>query len=231
MAHRERAGLVVSPLYMGLAILFVTCLLISNLIAGKLISVFGLVLPAAVILFPVTYIFGDVLTEVYGFKGSRLIIWMGFAANLFMALVFIAVLALPYPSFWDGQPAYQSVLGTTPRIVLASLLGYLAGEFANSVVLSRLKVATGGKWLWVRTVGSTVVGQGIDTLLFISIAFSGTVPWGVLGQMVLAQYIWKVAYEASATPLTYMVVGWVKRKEGLDIYDYGVKYNPFGLGV
>lgn len=223
--------LVVSPLYMGLAILFVSCLLISNIIAGKLISVFGLVLPAAVILFPVTYIFGDVLTEVYGFRGSRLIIWMGFAANLFMALVFTVVLALPHPPFFQSQPAYQIVLGMTPRIVLASLLGYLAGEFANSAVLSRLKVATDGKWLWLRTVGSTVVGQGLDTLLFITIAFSGTVAWGVLVQMVWAQYLWKVAYEACATPLTYAVVGWVKRREGLDTYDYGVKYNPFGLGV
>jgi uncharacterized integral membrane protein (TIGR00697 family) len=151
----------VSSLYVILGCLFVTCLLISNIIAGKLISVFGMVLPAAVILFPVAYIFGDILTEVYGFKRSRLIIWTGFACNLLMAAVFMLVVILPHPDFWQSQNAYQVVLGMTPRIVAASLIGYFLGEFVNSAVLSKMKLLTKGKWLFTRTIGSTIVGEGI----------------------------------------------------------------------
>ncbi|MGB9660674.1 MAG: queuosine precursor transporter [Moorellaceae bacterium] len=220
-----------SPIYVVLAVFFVVCLLLSNIVAGKLIDVFGLVLPAAVVLFPVTYIFGDVLTEVYGFKKSRLVIWLGFTANLFMALLFMLVLALPHPVFWNGQEAYKAVLGMTPRVVIASLLGYFCGEFANSTVLSRMKILTQGRWLWTRTVGSTVVGEGVDTVIFITLVFWGTVPRAVLVQMMIAQYLWKVFYEVAATPLTYLIVGWIKKVEGLDTYDYGVKYNPFSLEV
>jgi len=219
------------PLYPVLGGLFVAFLLISNVVAGKLIVVAGLVLPAAVVLFPVTYIFGDVLTEVYGFKRSRLIIWTGFAANVLMALVFQLVVALPHPPFWTGQNAYATVLGMVPRIVVASLLAYLAGEFSNSIVLSKMKLLTQGRWLFTRTIGSTVVGEGVDTLIFITLSFYGLVPSSVLLQMMVAQYLWKVAYEVLATPLTYLVVGWVKRVDGLDTYDYGVRYNPFSLEV
>jgi uncharacterized integral membrane protein (TIGR00697 family) len=221
----------VSPLFVVLASFFVTSLLISNIIAGKLILVFSVVLPAAVIIFPVTYIFGDVLTEVYGFKRSRLVIWIGFAANILMAFVFIITVALPYPEFWTGQAAYAAVLGFTPRIILASLVAYFAGEFVNSAVMSKMKLLTNGQWLWTRTIGSTVVGEGIDTFLFISIAFGGILPVATLGFMMLAQYLWKVVYEVAATPLTYWLVRWVKEKEGLDTFDYGVSYNPFSLGV
>lgn len=221
----------VSSLFVVLACFFVTCLIISNIIAGKLIQVFGLLLPAAVILFPLTYILGDVLTEVYGFKRSRLVIWAGFAANVFMALVFILVLSLPYPDFWSNQEAYASVLGFTPRLVIASLIAYFAGEFTNSALLSKMKVLTKGRWLWTRTIGSTVFGEGIDTILFITIAFAGTLPGSLMVSMILAQYLWKVGYEIAATPLTYLLVSWVKRKEGLDTFDNGIKYNPFGLGV
>ncbi|KKM11607.1 transporter [Clostridiales bacterium PH28_bin88] len=221
----------VSVLFVVLACFFVTFLLISNIIAGKLVQVSGVVLPAAVILFPVTYIFGDVLTEVYGFKRSRLIIWVGFAANVFMALIFLITVSLPYPAFWSNQEAYAAVLGFTPRIVVASLIAYCAGEFSNSVLLSKIKLITGGRMLWVRTIGSTVVGEGIDTLLFISVAFYGLLPVAALVSMVVAQYIWKVGYEIAATPLTYALVRWVKRKEGLDVFDHGVRYNPFSLEV
>lgn len=214
-----------------LAVFFVACLLLSNIVAGKLIEVFGLTLPAAVVLFPVTYIFGDVLTEVYGFKKSRLVIWLGFAANVFMALLFVLVLVLPSPAFWQGQEAYRAVLSMTPRVVVASLVAYFCGEFANSTVLSRMKILTQGRWLWTRTLGSTVVGEGVDTAIFITTVFWGIVPVAVLAQMIVAQYLWKVFYETAATPLTYAVVGWIKRKEGLDVYDYGVKYNPFSLEV
>lgn len=220
-----------SPLFLVLACFFVVLLLLANIIAGKMANFFGITLPAAVILFPLTYIFGDVLTEVYGFPKARLIIWLGFAANLLMVAVFLLTVALPYPDFWRGQTAFATVLGLTPRIVTASLVAYLVGELANSAVLSRLKVKTNGRVLWLRTIGSTVVGEGIDTVLFIAIAFGGAMPPGVLGTMMLAQYLWKVAYEAAVTPLTYLAVRWVKGQEQLDVYDTKVNYNPFGWEV
>lgn len=227
--NRYQSG--ASPLFVVLACLFVTSFLISNIIAGKLIQVWSMVLPAAVIIFPITYIFGDVLTEVYGFKRSRLVIWVGFAVNILMAVVFILTVYLPYPDFWGGQDAYATVLGFTPRIVLASLVAYFAGEFSNSVLLSKMKLLTQGKWLWTRTIGSTIVGEGIDTILFISIAFGGILPVATIGVMILAQYLWKVVYEIAATPLTYWLVKWVKTKEGMDTFDHGISYNPFNLGV
>ncbi|MHB1418690.1 MAG: queuosine precursor transporter [Bacillota bacterium] len=227
----KNVNLEVSPMYVILGCFFVACLLLSNIIAGKLIQVFGVALPSAVILFPLTYIFGDVLTEVYGFKRSRLIIWVGMATNIFMAIIFMTAVSLPHPEFWKDQQAYQTVLGFTPKLVMASLVAYFAGEFSNSVLLSRIKLLTGGRWLWLRTIGSTIVGEGIDTVLFILIAFTGTIPEAVLFTMILAQYLWKVGYEIAATPLTYLLVGWLKSKEGLDTFDHGVKYNPFSLEV
>jgi queuosine precursor transporter len=228
---RARLQGTVSVLYLLLTSAFVTCLVVSNIIAGKLMSVAGFVLPAAAMLFPVTYIFGDVLTEVYGFRKARLAIWTGFAANLLMSAVFVAALAAPHPGFWTGQPAYEAVLGFTPRVVLASLVAYAAGELSNSMILSRLKVLTRGRWLWARTIGSTVVGEAVDTALFLGIAFAGTLPPAVLGGMMLAQYVWKVLYEAAATPLTYVFVRWVKRTEGIDTFDDNVRYSPIGLGA
>jgi queuosine precursor transporter len=219
----------ISPIFLFLTCIFVTCLLISNIIAGKLTILFGITLPAAVIVFPLTYIFGDVLTEVYGFERTRLVIWIGFAANLLMSVLFIITVVLPHPSFWSHQAAYTTVLGLTPRLVIASLIGYFSGEFANSFVLSKVKILTKGRWLWLRTIGSTVVGEGIDTVLFIMFAFVGAVPPAILIGMVFAQYLWKVGYEIAATPLTYWVVGWVKDREKLDAFDYQTNYNPFHL--
>lgn len=220
-----------SPLFLVLASFFVTLLLISNIIAGKLALFCGITLPAAVILFPLTYILGDVLTEVYGFQRTRLVIWIGLGANLIMAFAFMITLALPYPDFWNGQPAFTTVLGLTPRLVGASLAAYLMGEFANAAVLSRLKIKTKGRWLWLRTIGSTIVGEGIDTIVFIGVAFSGSMPWAALGGMILAQYSWKVAYEAGVTPLTYLLVKWVKEREQIDVFDTDVNYNPFDWRV
>lgn len=217
----------VSVTFLAITCLFVTCLLITNIVAGRLVQLGGMTLTADLFLFPVVYIFGDVLTEVYGFRQARLTIWIGFAANLLMALVFMAVISLPWPEFWGQYEAYTTVLGFTPRLVLASLLAYFAGEFSNSIVLSRMKIITKGRWLWTRTIGSTLVGQAIDTSIFMGVAFSGLYPIPIFIGMAFVQYGWKVAYEILATPFTYAVIGWLKRTEGIDVFDHGVSYNPF----
>ena len=220
-----------SYLFVIIACFFVTSLLLSNIIAGKLITIGAMILPGAVILFPLAYIFGDILTEVYGYKRARMVIWTGFACNILMVGVFYLVMAIPSPGFFEAEGAFATVLGMTPRIVLASLIAYLVGEFSNAAILSRMKILTRGKWLWTRTIGSTLVGEGLDTIIFITICFIGTVPNAVLMQMMLYQYLFKVAFEFVATPLTYAVVGWLKRMEGVDIYDHGVSYNPFQLDI
>lgn len=221
----------ITPLFFIIGVSFVTCLLISNIISGKLFNAFGFTLTSAVIIFPITYILGDIITEIYGFKLSRLILWTGFGCNIFMAIVFSIVVKLPYPAFWNGQQSYSMVLNSTPRIVLASLVAYFLGTYLNSVVLSKLKVITNGKWLWTRTIGSTVVGEGVDSFCFITIVFWGQVTFGVLVQMILLQYIWKVVYEIVLTPLTYVIIGWLKKKEGINTFDHDTKYNPFSLKV
>lgn len=219
----------VSKLFMIIGIIYVTCLLLSNLIAGKMWAVTSNVtLPAAVILFPITYIFGDIFTEVYGFKKARTIIWLGFICSFFAVLIYLITIALPHPSFWENQDAYVIVLGTTPRVAIASFVGYLFGEFSNSIVLSKLKVLTKGRNLWVRTILSTVVGEGFDSIIFITISFLGTMETSVVLQMILFQYLFKVCYEVLFTPITYLIVGFVKKKEEIDTYDYDVKYNVLG---
>ena len=216
----------VSKLFMIIAVFYVTCLLLSNLIAGNMWAVTGsITLPAAVILFPITYIFGDIFTEVYGFKKARTIIWLGFGCSFFAVAIYLITIALPHPGFWENQDAYATVLGTTPRVAAASFIGYLFGEFSNSVVLSKLKVATGGKKLWIRTILSTLVGEGLDSLIFVTISFYGTMDNATLAQMILFQYLFKVCYEAIFTPATYAVVNWLKKKEEIDVFDYDVKYN------
>ena len=219
----------VSKLFMYIGIIYVTCLLLSNLIAGKMWAVTeSVTLPAAVILFPITYIFGDIFTEVYGFKKARTIIWMGFICSFFAVLVYLITIALPHPGFWENQDAYAIVLGTTPRVAIASFAGYLFGEFSNSMVLSKLKVLTRGRNLWVRTILSTVVGEGFDSIIFITISFAGTMDNATLGKMILFQYLFKVAYEVLFTPLTYVIVNFIKKKEDIDTFDYDVKYNVLG---
>lgn len=206
--------------------LFITCLITANITAVKLVEVFGLVLPAAVIIFPISYIFGDVLTEVYGYRQARRAIWLGFFGNLItVATIWVAGM-LPPASFWDGQAAYERILGYTPRILAASFLAYLVGEFANSFVLAKLKIATQGRWLWARTIGSTLIGQGLDSLVFITLAFWGTIPVAGLTTAIVAQWLFKSLYEVVATPLTYLVVHVLKRREGLDVYDYDTRFNP-----
>jgi hypothetical protein len=216
-----------SSRFVFLTAIFVACLLISNLIAGRLIEIAGVVLPAAVLIFPVTYILGDVCTEVYGYRRARLVIWTGFAANCLMVGFALLAIGLPAPAFFADRAAYATVLGQAPRMVSASLAAFWCGEFLNAFVLSALKRATRGRHLWSRTIGSTLVGQAADTGIFLTVAFAGLIPWPVLFAMMGAQYLFKVGFEALCTPLTYAVVGWLKRAEGLDVFDDGIRYNPF----
>lgn len=194
-------------------VVFVACLLTANVIAVKLVAIGPLVLPAAVIVFPVSYIVGDVLTEVYGLERARRAIWLGFMANLIMVLAIVLGQWLPPASMWDAQLAYERILGYSPRLLLASFAGYLAGEFANSYVMSWMSTLTRGQWLWTRTIGSTVVGQALDSLVFITIAFVGTMPAAALITTIITQWLFKVIYEALATPMTYAIIAWLKRTE------------------
>jgi queuosine precursor transporter len=209
--------------------LFVTSLITANLVAVKLIDVMGLIMPAGVVIFPISYIVGDVLTEVYGYEQARRVIWLGFVCNLLTVMTIMLVERLPAPGFWDGQLAYERILGFTPRLLLASFLAYLVGEFANSAVMARMKVATEGRFLWMRTIGSTIVGQGLDSSVFIAVAFYGAMPGSVLMQTILIQWIVKSAYEALATPVTYIVVRNLKSCEKTDVYDTDTSFNPFTL--
>ena len=219
----------VSPWFMIVVAVFITCLITANITAVKLISLFGL--PAAIIIFPISYIIGDVLTEVYGYRQARRVIWLGFFCNFIAVIAIWVGQILPPASFWDGQAAYERILGYTPRLLLASFLAYLVGEFANAIVLAKLKIATSGRWLWLRTIGSTLIGQGLDSLLFMSLAFVGTIPLNALFTAVLVQWLAKSVYEAVVTPLTYMVVGFLKTKEGVDLYDRDTTFNPLSLST
>lgn len=217
----------VSWRFVAVATVFITCLITANIVAVKLISVAGLVLPAAIIVFPLSYIFGDILTEVYGYRAARRVIWLGFGCNLIAVIGIWLGGLLPAADFWEGQESYQAILGYTPRLLIASFAAYLIGEFANSFVLSRMKIATKGRWLWTRTIGSTVVGQGLDSVVFIVVAFAGT-PWFV-PISILHHWLVKTGYEAVATPFTYAIVGYLKRKEGIDTYDHDINFNPLGF--
>jgi len=204
----------------------VTTLITSNVIGSKLIRLGDYVLPAAILIFPLSYIIGDVLTEVYGYSYARRVIWLVFFCNLLAVAAIWAAGALPPARVWPHQRAYDAILGYTPRLVIASFLAYLVGEFSNSFVLARLKVRTRGRGLWIRTIGSTVVGQGFDSLIFVGLAFAGTVPAGLLLSIVLTQWVLKCVYEALLTPATYLVVNFLKRQEGVDTYDYATSFNP-----
>ncbi len=219
----------VSFWYVAIASVFVTCLITANIIAVKLISPFGFLVPAGIIVFPLSYLFGDVLTEVYGYGAARRVIWLGFACNLLAVVAFYLGGLVPAAPFWHQQAAYDTILGFTPRLLLASFTAYLVGEFVNSFVLAKLKIATKGRWLWTRTIGSTLIGEGLDTVIFISIAFWGIIPSSLLLTAILTQWIFKVVYEVVATPFTYLIVGFLKRRENLDTYDYRTNFSPLLL--
>ena len=211
--------------------LFVAVLLISNVASSKIVDVGPFTFDGGTLLFPISYIFGDILTEVYGYRRSRRVIWAGFACAGLMAAVFALVGALPPAEGWENQEAYEAILGTTPRIVLGSLIAYFAGEFSNSYSLAKMKIWTQGRWLWTRTIGSTLVGEGVDTVLFVTIAFAGTMPWSLFWSIVVSNYVFKVGLEAVMTPVTYQITGYLKRTENEDVYDVDTDFNPFKLGM
>jgi uncharacterized integral membrane protein (TIGR00697 family) len=211
------------------AALFVTCLLTANVIAAKLIVVAAVVLPAGIVIFPLSYVLGDVLTEVWGYAAARRVIWLGFACNAVMVAAIWIAGELPAAPFGASQFAYDEMLGMAPRLLGASFVAYLAGEFANAFVLAKLKILTGGRMLWLRTIGSTVVGQGLDSAVFVTLAFAGTMPGPALAGVVAGQWLFKVLYEAAGTPLVYAAVGWLKAREGVDAYDRATDFNPIRL--
>ncbi len=215
-----------SPLFVAIVGIFVTCLITANIVAVKLIAIGPLVLPAGTIIFPVSYIFGDVLTEVYGYRQARRVIWLGFVCNLLAVGAIYLAQILPAAAFWDGQGAYVRILGYTPRLLGASFVAYLIGEFANSFVLAKLKILTRGRWLWTRTIGSTIVGEGLDSFVFVGLAFMGTIPGTAIFTAILTQWVVKSAYEVIATPLTYRIVNYLKKREHLDVFDYDTSFNP-----
>lgn len=216
---------------------FVTVLICSNLIGpAKIAQVnFPLVgavsFGAGVLFFPISYVFGDILTEVYGYARSRRVIWAGFGGLAFAAFMSAVVVWLPPAPFWSNQAAYDIAFGSTWRIAAASLIAFLCGEFVNSFVLAKMKILTRGRWLWTRTIGSTIFGEGVDSLLFYPLAFwgSGLIPDDRLPQIMLVQFISKVGLEVAFTPITYAVVGWLKRSEQEDYYDTNTDFNPFTL--
>jgi uncharacterized integral membrane protein (TIGR00697 family) len=219
---------------------FVAVLLISNVASTKILIIGQLTFDGGTILFPLAYIFGDVLTEVYGYKRARRVIWIGFGCIAIAALTFAIVNALPADPTWNllpegvtgwtRQDSFNAILGQTPRIVLGSLLAYFAGEFTNSFILAKLKIATQGRYLWTRTIGSTLVGQLVDTAVFLIVAFAFELPGDLLWAIFLSNYVFKVAVEVLFTPVTYRVVNWLKRAEGEDYFDRDTNFNPFALG-
>jgi len=211
--------------------IFVAVLLISNVASSKILDLGPFTFDGGTILFPISYIFGDILTEVYGYRRSRRVIWIGFGCAVLMAVVFAIVGALPPAPGWEHQQAYLVILGQTPRIVVASLLAYFAGEFSNSYTLAKMKVLTQGRWLWTRTIGSTIVGEGVDTLLFVLIAFYGLYTPSLLLSIIISNYLFKTGFEALVTPLTYLVINTLKRVENEDYYDVDTDFNPFRVAA
>ncbi len=211
---------------------FVAILLLSNLIgASKLATVGGYTFGAGILFFPVSYVLGDVLTEVYGYARARRCVWAGFGALIFMAFMSYVVVAMPPAAGWPNQTAYETVFGSTWRIVLASISAFWAGEFVNSFVLAKMKIMTGGKQLWARTIGSTVFGQAVDSLIFYPLAFLGVWSTQQVATVMVTNWLLKVLWEAVLTPVTYVVVGWLKRHEGVDLFDEGTDFTPFKAGV
>lgn len=209
--------------------LFVAVLLISNIASTKIVALWKFTFDGGTLIFPLSYIFGDVLTEVYGYRRARKVIWVGFFSAMLMSIILMIVVALKPASDWPYQEAYKNIIGLTPRIVVASLIAFLAGGFSNSYILAKIKVWLKGRFLWIRTISSTLFGQGVDTLLFVLIAFYGVLPTSLLIAVIISNYIFKCGVEILFTPLTYKIVGFLKKKENEDYYDVQTNFNPFKL--
>jgi uncharacterized integral membrane protein (TIGR00697 family) len=208
---------------------FVTVLIVSNIASTKILTLGPFTFDGGTIIFPLSYIFGDILTEVYGYKRSRRVIWTGFACLALVALTLAIADALPPAADWTLQDSFHAILGQTPRIVVASLIAYWAGEFSNSYILAKVKLWTRGRFLWTRTIGSTLVGEGVDTVTFILVAFAGALPNSLLWAVFVSNYVFKVGIEVLFTPLTYQIVAWLKRAENEDFYDWNTNFNPLAL--
>jgi uncharacterized integral membrane protein (TIGR00697 family) len=209
---------------------FVTVLLCANVIgAGKVAQIGGFVFGAGVFFFPISYVFGDILTEVYGYARARKVVWAGFGALAFASFMSWAILAFPPARGWPHQAAYETVFGSTPRIVLASLVAYFSGEFGNSYVLAKMKLATRGRQLWTRTIGSTIVGEAVDSAIFYPVAFLWVWETELVWRVMVSNYLLKVLWETAMTPLTYRIVNFLKRAESEDYFDRGTNFTPFSL--
>ena len=229
MSHAHRRLFKYYDLVMAL---FVTILLCSNVIgAAKVCTVWGFTFGAGVLFFPISYIFNDVLTEVYGYARARKVVWAGFGAIIFASFMSWVVVTLPPAIGWNDQRAYETVFGQTPRIVFASLTAFFAGEFVNSYVLAKMKILTSGRHLWSRTIGSTIVGEGVDSLVFYPLAFLGVWEQKLVVTVMISNYVIKVLWEAVVTPVTYQVVGFLKRAEQEDYYDFDTDFTPFSIEV
>ncbi len=213
--------------YELLVVIFVVVLLVSNLVGQKICAFGPFRVSGAQLLFPITYIFGDVFTEVYGYAASRRAIWLAFFASALLAIMGLITVALPPAPDWRNQAAFATVFYQVPRMIVASLAAFWCGEFANSFVMAKMKILTSGRMLWSRTIGSTVVGQGVDTIVVMVLAFAGTVSMATIAKVIVSGYLFKVAYEVLATPVTYLIVNGLKRAEGQDPFDYGTSFNPF----
>jgi len=230
MQEGNKANFVKNSKYLiYIAMIFVTVLLISNTVAVKIVQIGLLVFSGAIVIFPLSYIFSDILTEVYGYKETRKIIWVGFIAQILMISFYYFIQILPSAPFWQFQNSYEAILGSVPRMVLASIVAYVVGTFMNSYVLSKMKIFTKGKHLWARTIGSTIVGELFDSTIFVLMAFFGTIPNSAIITMILSFYLIKVTIEVVLTPFTYYIINKLKKAEGIDTYDHGVNYNPFKL--
>jgi len=209
---------------------FVVILLVSNLVGQKITAVGPFRISGAQLFFPITYIFGDVFTEVYGYGASRRAIWIGFLASALLAVMGLVTVWLPPAPGWEGQDAFAKVFQFVPRMIAASLIAFWCGEFTNSFVMAKMKLWTHGRYLWTRTVGSTVAGQAVDTAVVMVLAFGGSLTAGLIANLILSGYLGKVLYEVAATPVTYRIVNFLKRTEGVDTFDTNTDFNPFGCG-
>lgn len=213
--------------YETLVHVFVVALLISNLVAAKIVAFGSYRVSGALLLFPITYIFGDIFTEVYGYSASRRAIWVGFFSSMLLTGLGLIIVVMPAAPEWHDQAAYETIFKVAPRMITASLIAFWCGDFVNSYVMAKMKLLTRGRFLWTRTIGSTVAGQAVDTIVVMVLGFAGRTHWALIAKLIYSSYLFKVLYETIATPITYVIVNKLKQVEGVDVYDTATNFNPF----